>query len=278
MGGYLVCEECGGYYELQQGELPADFTDDCECGGKLKYMETLGSSDKNIKQMTSSLICPYCGTENPEDGKLCKSCKRILRMPLKSPITSTKTQSKDGIFETWNKQTNNIKALSLVGICCIGLLLIVGISGMLSPDKTTTNLPTTPTNSISSDSGTSESDYITKAQGWSHSYYDALSSLNISTNSYESGSISASEYISELKAEKSKIDTILGQEKSTTPPNKFANVHQLSISAEQDASNAIGLLITGVQSNDSGAISQAKDLMSSSTEKLNQASTELNQM
>lgn len=55
--GYLVCEECEGYYELQQGESPDDpqnlrfwdsenkvfesFSDECECGGKLKYVENL---------------------------------------------------------------------------------------------------------------------------------------------------------------------------------------------------------------------------------------------
>lgn len=33
---YLICEKCGGYYELQSGESPEDFQE-CECGGKLKY-------------------------------------------------------------------------------------------------------------------------------------------------------------------------------------------------------------------------------------------------
>lgn len=36
--GFLVCEECGGYYELKQGESPEDF-DTCQCGGKLKYIQ-----------------------------------------------------------------------------------------------------------------------------------------------------------------------------------------------------------------------------------------------
>lgn len=38
--GYLICEKCEGYYELQQGESPGDFSDECECGGKLKYVES----------------------------------------------------------------------------------------------------------------------------------------------------------------------------------------------------------------------------------------------
>ncbi len=34
--GYLECDNCRGYYELQNGESPDDFSE-CECGGKLVY-------------------------------------------------------------------------------------------------------------------------------------------------------------------------------------------------------------------------------------------------
>ena len=34
--GYLECEKCGGYYELQEGESPDDF-EKCQCGGNLNY-------------------------------------------------------------------------------------------------------------------------------------------------------------------------------------------------------------------------------------------------
>ncbi len=33
----LICQNCGNYYELEKGESPNDFSDECECGGKLKY-------------------------------------------------------------------------------------------------------------------------------------------------------------------------------------------------------------------------------------------------
>ncbi len=39
--GYLVCDTCEGYYRLQPGEAPDDFTDECECGGKLKHQKTI---------------------------------------------------------------------------------------------------------------------------------------------------------------------------------------------------------------------------------------------
>ncbi|MCE7698420.1 MAG: zinc ribbon domain-containing protein, partial [Methanobacterium paludis] len=38
--GYVVCEKCGGYYELEEGESPDDF-ESCSCGGKLKYVKNL---------------------------------------------------------------------------------------------------------------------------------------------------------------------------------------------------------------------------------------------
>ena len=39
--GFLICQQCGGYYELQQGEYPEDF-ENCSCGGKLYYKNRVG--------------------------------------------------------------------------------------------------------------------------------------------------------------------------------------------------------------------------------------------
>jgi hypothetical protein len=33
---YLKCKECGGVYELREGESPEDF-DVCYCGGEIEY-------------------------------------------------------------------------------------------------------------------------------------------------------------------------------------------------------------------------------------------------
>ncbi|OPX59385.1 MAG: hypothetical protein A4E25_01228 [Methanobacterium sp. PtaB.Bin024] len=38
--GYLVCPNCRGYYELQEGESPDDFVS-CECGSPLEYQTTI---------------------------------------------------------------------------------------------------------------------------------------------------------------------------------------------------------------------------------------------
>ena len=39
--GYLICDKCNQYYQLQLDESPEDFTDECECGGKLEYHDSL---------------------------------------------------------------------------------------------------------------------------------------------------------------------------------------------------------------------------------------------
>ena len=37
--GYLVCDSCQGFYELQTGEKVGDFNRDCDCGGTLDYFK-----------------------------------------------------------------------------------------------------------------------------------------------------------------------------------------------------------------------------------------------
>ena len=39
--GYLVCNKCNSYYELQNGESADDFEDNCDCGGHLVYKESI---------------------------------------------------------------------------------------------------------------------------------------------------------------------------------------------------------------------------------------------
>lgn len=39
--GYLVCDKCRSYYKIQPDESPDNFTDKCECGGKLEYYDNI---------------------------------------------------------------------------------------------------------------------------------------------------------------------------------------------------------------------------------------------
>ena len=45
--GYLICNTCLGYYELQEGESPEDF-DACHCYGTLVYCSSLDEVDNVI--------------------------------------------------------------------------------------------------------------------------------------------------------------------------------------------------------------------------------------
>lgn len=48
--GYLICQKCKGYYKLQPGESPEDFTDVCACGGKLSHVLNIDVVKSNEPQ------------------------------------------------------------------------------------------------------------------------------------------------------------------------------------------------------------------------------------
>ena len=50
--GYLICSKCMSYYKLQSDESAKNFVNDCDCGGKLRYVENLDFVDPNWKQVT----------------------------------------------------------------------------------------------------------------------------------------------------------------------------------------------------------------------------------
>lgn len=52
--GYLICQKCGGYYELEDDESPDDF-DSCYCGGNLIYTEYLDFEPAPKKKRNFSL-------------------------------------------------------------------------------------------------------------------------------------------------------------------------------------------------------------------------------
>ena len=44
--GYVICEKCGGYYELSEGESANDL-DTCQCGGNLRHVNSINENIKN---------------------------------------------------------------------------------------------------------------------------------------------------------------------------------------------------------------------------------------
>lgn len=99
-------------------------------------------------------ICPKCNTENADSSGFCQNCGEELPEATSKP-------SKTGVIGAWwNKRGSGAKVgIIIAGICCIGLIAIVVLAGMASPDKTTsTNTATTttqPTNTQTSTQTTS---------------------------------------------------------------------------------------------------------------------------
>ncbi|MCZ3372152.1 MULTISPECIES: hypothetical protein [Methanobacterium] len=58
---YLVCDTCGGYYELQPGESPESFDLECECGGQLlqSTSDSLISYNDEFKDYSSEIFLGY---------------------------------------------------------------------------------------------------------------------------------------------------------------------------------------------------------------------------
>jgi uncharacterized membrane protein YhaH (DUF805 family) len=89
---YIICDECGGFYELEKGESIEDF-ESCLCGGSLSYAEL---TPKGIKKTTKKVekdykvnvhhseylsenICPLCGQINKVKAIFCSKCGKILK-------------------------------------------------------------------------------------------------------------------------------------------------------------------------------------------------------
>lgn len=103
---YLICEKCGGYYELGENESPDDF-ESCSCGGNLKYVQNLNSeadsesksfNDINIK------VCPLCRGKNARTSQICAICGEKLDEYENYKETTNKTVPTNHIFQLINEK------------------------------------------------------------------------------------------------------------------------------------------------------------------------------
>lgn len=94
--GYLICDKCGGYYELQEGESLEDY-EECECGGKLKYGTlplTRDESEKYISDKSDNVdeknkLVSFVNFNNKKFLAVISILALIIIMPiLYSVITS----------------------------------------------------------------------------------------------------------------------------------------------------------------------------------------------
>ncbi len=73
---YIVCDDCGGYYKLEPDESLEDFSE-CQCGGHLRYAQSVEEIIKN--RDVSTKTCISCGARNRETDTTCSTCGEELR-------------------------------------------------------------------------------------------------------------------------------------------------------------------------------------------------------
>ncbi len=127
--GYLVCEKCGGYYKLKPGESPSQFSENCECGGKFKYVEDLKTNGKNMGKIKPTITCPQCGHQWEYDGELINEISSEtskIEKPDKTP---------EDISEGGGR--NKKIAIGILSVFLIGIIVFVLFGGTLFHNNTT---------------------------------------------------------------------------------------------------------------------------------------------
>jgi hypothetical protein len=89
--------------------------------------------------------CSNCKTDNPDNSSFCQKCGQTLE-DVNNP-SKTNPEKGNTIGGFWNKQSKNGKIALGVGICCLGLLVLLAIGGLMTPDNNTS--PSTSDNSSS---------------------------------------------------------------------------------------------------------------------------------
>ncbi len=86
-------------------------------------------------------ICPNCKTENIDSADFCQNCGTELpKFTYNIPQGGEPPETKKGGW--WSKQTTLVKIISVVGVCCVGLLALIVLAGIFFPDATIFNLDT----------------------------------------------------------------------------------------------------------------------------------------
>ncbi len=95
---------------------------------------------------------------NDDIGKKLEEKREGIRNPDENINGSSGTKG------WWKKQGTGAKAaIGIIGVCCLGILLVIGLSAMMSPDKTTTTTqssdvqPTTTTQPVASNTSSTTS-------------------------------------------------------------------------------------------------------------------------
>lgn len=126
--GYLICDKCQGYYELQPGESPDDFLK-CECGGNLKYIEKeeINKEEPKVKEDAkkedSDKYCPTCGQPLPSSKK--SKAPKIDTSKQKKAAKKAASKFAGSSKERFMGLSTRNKAFSIGGILIV--LILIGV-------------------------------------------------------------------------------------------------------------------------------------------------------
>lgn len=101
--GYVICEKCGGYYEIEEGESLGNFNG-CQCGGKLSYTEKVIEEPEIIDK--PNFICSNCMKEHKE-GIFCSSCGgRLIAVKNGKAVSNIKNIGESNELEKLSRRAS----------------------------------------------------------------------------------------------------------------------------------------------------------------------------
>ncbi len=104
--------------------------------------------------LNMSKICPNCKGENSDNAGFCQNCGNELKKPVNKPSRATVKAKPAGLGAWWRNLSTNGKSASVVSVCCIGLILIIAVSGFMSSENSN-NFKTAAISSTTVDSAVS---------------------------------------------------------------------------------------------------------------------------
>ena len=89
------------------------------------------------------MFCPECGTKVEEDAKFCPKCGFNLNKSEQNNTSNSainignKSKGIPSFLDDWNEWSTGKKIGSIILVCCVGLIIIGAIGGILFPDLNT---------------------------------------------------------------------------------------------------------------------------------------------
>jgi hypothetical protein len=331
--GYLVCDKCQGYYELQSGESPKDFLDNCECGGTLNYSTSpdleVNVPEKDYNQTTERHAQKTVDT----NLEISKRDTRIIRLIIgilivlipnflfTSPynlilfsfygiplflagyVSSLFIDGKfsDGIlngarvglfsgliyliisfivFLIYGGTIPDLVVIVLSFIILIGFTSVGGFVGIAARnmlvyrEKDEIVVEEIIEEPVKDTRDPAESKYHNEMVELGYKEVSAINSGEKIFKDLLSDSISEKDAIAQLKEDQTIAYEVLKEMQGITPPPRYKEYHQLKIEATKDICRTFEI-IDGLVCNDPNKIEKTNNLVENSTNKINEAISEL---